>query len=325
MNYYQHHIGDFNNATRHLTRTERSIYRDMIEMYYDTEAPLPADVPLICRKVMARSDEERAAVQTLLDEFFYSTPEGFRHDRCDKELEKAVDAMNDADERRKNEKERQKRNRERRADLFAKLREFDEVPPWNTSTETLLSRVEYHLSRVTGPDVTGSSQACHAPATANQYPVTTTHLTNDQYPVPITDLEEKTIAPAVAAAPKKAAKKDEPNPLNLETWLAYKHAYALRYGVPPIQNAKSNSLVKQIVIALGAEAPAVAGFFVQHNGRNYVAAMHQLGLLQIDHAKLRTEWATNQQMTSTKAQQADKTATNLDAFAPLIAAAKARE
>ena len=29
MNFYQHHIGDFNNATRHLTRLERSIYRDL--------------------------------------------------------------------------------------------------------------------------------------------------------------------------------------------------------------------------------------------------------------------------------------------------------
>ncbi|MCY3212700.1 DUF1376 domain-containing protein, partial [Acinetobacter baumannii] len=27
MNYYQHHIGDFNNATRHLSLIERAIYR----------------------------------------------------------------------------------------------------------------------------------------------------------------------------------------------------------------------------------------------------------------------------------------------------------
>ena len=30
MNYYPHHIGDFDYATRHLTRVERSIYRVLI-------------------------------------------------------------------------------------------------------------------------------------------------------------------------------------------------------------------------------------------------------------------------------------------------------
>jgi len=48
MNYYPHHIGDFNSATRHLTRIERSVYRDLIELYYDTEAPLSRDVDKLC-------------------------------------------------------------------------------------------------------------------------------------------------------------------------------------------------------------------------------------------------------------------------------------
>ncbi|MGE8450704.1 MAG: DUF1376 domain-containing protein, partial [Pseudomonadales bacterium] len=38
MNHYPHHIGDFNTATRHLSRLERAIYRDMRDMYCDTEA-----------------------------------------------------------------------------------------------------------------------------------------------------------------------------------------------------------------------------------------------------------------------------------------------
>lgn len=137
---------------------------------------------------------------------------------------------------------------------------------------------------------------------------------------------QSTIATAVAIAAKKPAKQQsEPNPNNLLTWQAYKVAYAHRYGVAPVQNAKSNSIIKQLVQALGAEAIPVAAFYVQHNDRNYVVKMHQLNLLLADHAKLRTEWATNQQMTSTKAHQADKTATNLDAFADLIAEARARE
>lgn len=139
-------------------------------------------------------------------------------------------------------------------------------------------------------------------------------------------LQKQPIAPAVAAPAKKVAEpRDEPNPLNLETWQAYKQAYTDRYSVPPIRDAATNVKIKSIVKGLGAEAPGVAAFFVSHNGARYVAGMHQIGFMATDYAKLRTEWATNTRMTQAKAQQADKTATNLDAFAPLIAEARARE
>lgn len=83
MNYYQHHIGDFNNATRHLTRVERSIYSDMLDLYYDTEKPLTLDFDLLCRKVIARTDEERTAVQQALNEFFIKTDSGWYQERCE--------------------------------------------------------------------------------------------------------------------------------------------------------------------------------------------------------------------------------------------------
>lgn len=88
MNYYAHHIGDFDRATRHLTRTERSIYRDLIELYYDTERALPSDVALLCRKVLARSEEEVQAVTQVLGEFFTATDTGWQHARCEAELDK---------------------------------------------------------------------------------------------------------------------------------------------------------------------------------------------------------------------------------------------
>lgn len=87
MKYYQHHIGDFDKATRHLTRTERSVYRDLIELYYDTEQPLTLNLAAICRKIIARSNEESTAVEQVLNEFFYETTEGWRHERCDEEIE----------------------------------------------------------------------------------------------------------------------------------------------------------------------------------------------------------------------------------------------
>lgn len=87
MNYYPHHIGDFDRATRHLTRTERSIYRDLLDVYYDTEAPLTLDQSGLCRKVIARAPDEVEAVRTVLGEFFHETPTGWYHDRCEQELE----------------------------------------------------------------------------------------------------------------------------------------------------------------------------------------------------------------------------------------------
>ncbi len=88
MNQYPHHVGDFNNATRHLTRIERSIYSDMIDMYYDTEQPLVLDVATLKRKLLARTKEESAAVDMVLAEFFEQTAGGWFHERCDFEITK---------------------------------------------------------------------------------------------------------------------------------------------------------------------------------------------------------------------------------------------
>ncbi len=87
MNYYKHHIGDFDKATRHLTRIERSIYSDLIDLYYDTEKQLPHDLQWICRRVLAHSNEESTAVEQVLNEFFIKTPNGWYHDRCEAEID----------------------------------------------------------------------------------------------------------------------------------------------------------------------------------------------------------------------------------------------
>lgn len=88
MNFYPHHISDFNNATRHLTRVERSVYRDLIELYYDTESALTSDFEKLSRRILANSDEEKSALKDVLSEFFSLTDDGYSHDRCDKEIAK---------------------------------------------------------------------------------------------------------------------------------------------------------------------------------------------------------------------------------------------
>lgn len=172
MKFYTHHIRDFNNATRHLTRIERSIYRDLQELYYDTEAPLMLDVAKLSRKVVANTDDEKGAVINVLAEFFIETPEGWRHERCDEEVAAARVKMDEADDRRENDSERQRRHRDRRKDLFARLREFDEVPPYDTKTEQLQLRLDAHLSRVTSERRTSDATANHNPLPTTQLPLT---------------------------------------------------------------------------------------------------------------------------------------------------------
>ncbi len=87
MHYYQHNIKQFNNATMHLTRVERALYRDAIELYYNQEAPLTADFAVLSRRLMARSENEKLALKSILDEFFYLDGIVYRQDRCDEEIE----------------------------------------------------------------------------------------------------------------------------------------------------------------------------------------------------------------------------------------------
>ena len=85
MNFYQHHIGDFNNATRHLSRIERSIYRDLLEIYYDTESPLTSDFDRLARRCIV-DDCDRAAMRDVLNEFFVLQDDGYHNARADKEI-----------------------------------------------------------------------------------------------------------------------------------------------------------------------------------------------------------------------------------------------
>ena len=94
---------------------------------------------------------------------------------------------------------------------------------------------------------------------------------------------------------KRTAVASEPAPTTA-TWEAYSQAYQGRYGTEPVRNQKVNSQLANLVKRLGQdESPAVAAFFVNHNGRFYTQGMHQVDLLLRDAEKLRTEWVTRQQ------------------------------
>jgi len=82
MHYYQFNIGDYLKQTTHLTSDEDLTYRRLLDLYYDTEGPIPTAIPLVSRKV--RMPE--TIVQTVLDEFFVLTEGGYRNKRADAEI-----------------------------------------------------------------------------------------------------------------------------------------------------------------------------------------------------------------------------------------------
>jgi len=88
MNYYEHHLGDYLRDTAHLSMVEDGAYRRLLDAYYIRETLLPLSEREVFRLVRAQSKQDREAVQTVLREFFTETPEGWKHSRCDREIER---------------------------------------------------------------------------------------------------------------------------------------------------------------------------------------------------------------------------------------------
>ena len=136
--------------------------------------------------------------------------------------------------------------------------------------------------------------------------------------------------PAKLPKPKKT-KDDETQDTALQTackatWAAYSGEYATKYGASPVRNAKVNANVKAFVQRIGyEEAPGVAAFFVGRVNEAFVVRkMHEFGLLLAGAESYRTQWATNQSMTATRADQIDKTQTNFNSAGEAMAILRAK-
>ena len=192
MYQYPHHIGDFNTKTRHLSRLERSIFRDMLDMYFDTEQPLDgSDINLLARRLLCRSAEEVDALQFVLAEFFEQQTDGcyMNHD-CETVIAQYRAQAAGRDAVKSNENARQERSRARRAAIFSALRQLGVAPNGTAKMDELLALCRQHGVTVTDDGAHVKSQApapaaepehglvtdvvtpspvtCHAPVTGNQ-------------------------------------------------------------------------------------------------------------------------------------------------------------
>jgi len=91
MKYYQHHIGDYIKATRHLSPLEDGLYRRLLDQYYSSEAPLPLGLTEVSRLVGAKTAAQKKAVESVLNEFFEKNQFGWNNKRADAEILKFRD------------------------------------------------------------------------------------------------------------------------------------------------------------------------------------------------------------------------------------------
>ena len=175
MNYYEHHLGDYDGATAHLSWLEDCAYRRLLSVYYRTERPIPADMKQACRLVRATSKAERDAVAQVLNEFFQLTDAGWRNRRCDEVIRAYMEGEPDREAKKENQKARQRRHREERAAMFEQLKAAGIVPDWNVTMDALRTLVTRHCN--------GDG---HAPSrVTGALPVTPETATHSQIPVPV--------------------------------------------------------------------------------------------------------------------------------------------
>ena len=171
MNYYPFHLGDYASHTGHLEPMEDLAYRRMLDAYYLRETPLPAPVPDVARLVRMR--QHITEVEAVLNEFFLLTSEGWRHSRCDEEIAKMQDKQAASSEKVTHERDRMRRHRERRSEMFEALRNVGITPAWDISIKDLqqlyntnCNAPETHLKRE-------QVVSANAPATAIPTPTPT--------------------------------------------------------------------------------------------------------------------------------------------------------
>lgn len=130
------------------------------------------------------------------------------------------------------------------------------------------------------------------------------------------------LAPAAHSGKPARKRADKPATGGMLAWEGYATAYTGRYGVEPLRNKGVNSKLARFAEKLPeSEVRDVAAFYVGHQNALYVNSGHTIDLLLRDAEKIRTEWFTGYTVTRTQALQADKTQTNANSFAPLLAAA----
>lgn len=159
LNYYEHHLGDWAAATGHLSWDEDMAYTRLLRAYYHHERAIPDGQQY--RLAKASTPAQRKAVDQVLAEFF-ELRDGHHHQkRADAEIAKYLESEPERDAKKANERERQRRTRERRKELFNALREVGVVPSYDAPMSELQTLASRNVTRDVTPPVTRDATATH--------------------------------------------------------------------------------------------------------------------------------------------------------------------
>jgi len=89
--WYPFYPGDYGRDTAHLSLVEQGAYRTLLDHYYSTRGPLPRDNAALFRICRASDDVERAAVVSVVRQFFLLHDDGHHNVRADRELIKQAE------------------------------------------------------------------------------------------------------------------------------------------------------------------------------------------------------------------------------------------
>jgi len=85
VHFFTFNIGDWNKKTAHLSPIEEFVYFKLVCFCYETELPIPSDLPPTIRKL--RLQKHADIVSAILTEYFILSADGWKNKRVDEELE----------------------------------------------------------------------------------------------------------------------------------------------------------------------------------------------------------------------------------------------
>lgn len=95
VNYYRHYLGDYQRDTSQLSLLEHGAFRMLLDAYYSSDGPLPADEDTLFRMARAMTAPEQHAVRMVAARYFVRDGDTLRNARADAEIAiglKAIDA-----------------------------------------------------------------------------------------------------------------------------------------------------------------------------------------------------------------------------------------
>lgn len=338
MNFYKHHLGDYDGATMHLSWDEDQAYTRLLRVYYRLEKPIPLDPGATFRLVRATTKVQKEAVTRVLHEFFSERDDGWHNVRADEEIgDYQAKASLSRAVGKKGGNPYWEQQYEHPGFLYAARIDAGRVKvgitkDWNQrryglaktykTTLTLLKLASVKCMGVAEEAVldrfreiaTGEVLSLPAEREAELLAVMAEFDQPDGLVVDSPNHKPRTRSqnqkPAAKAATANNLSAGDPAGRTVPVWKAYAEAYQHRYGVEPVRNKQVNGMLARYLDKLPAEeAPLVAAFYVGHSKGLYVSARHCVDLLLRDAEGLRTEWATGRKVTDTHARQADQTET----------------